>query len=257
MALSRSRGFRIAAAAALVGWVAALLVTLVVAGAGAVGLSGAGPYRTTVHPLPFTDLVEVSAQPSWTVLSAAPVCRRANLDRQARGSQCYRYFVQHVSQQRTQTGAVRVNEGMRPTYAHLSGTLTFSAPPGWNALMAALYAMMVISGLVVAFVLFELWRLLRTAARGEPFAATMVRRLRTIALTLIAWQVLQPVYWLFFSPKALDYGETAFGVGPNLQLGSMEPGFSATVLVFGLLLLLLAVVFRHGSELEEERRLTV
>lgn len=64
--------------------------------------------------------------------------------------------------------------------------------------------------------------------------------------------------WLFLSPKAHDYHEVTFGPGQHLELGSMEPGGpSITVIAFGLLLLLLAELFRHGADLAEEQELTV
>lgn len=85
------------------------------------------------------------------------------------------------------------------------------------------------------------------AAQGEPFADDAVRRLRTMGALLPGWELLEPVMWLFLSPKAWDYG--AAGIGPTgwLQLGSMEPGGSdLTVMAFGALLLLLAQVFRRA-----------
>ena len=86
----------------------------------------------------------------------------------------------------------------------------------------------------------------------------MVRRLRVIGWTMVAWEFVEPFLWLFFSPKANDYSAAVIGPGPSLSLGSMEPGGPSWVVVsFGLLLVLLAELFRYGAELAEEQKLTV
>jgi hypothetical protein len=151
------------------------------------------------------------------------------------------------------------NDDIRAVSAHLDGPLFFDAEPGWNPLVASLYGMTVLSLLVLAFLLSQLWLLLRAASNEAPFTDQVVRRLRVIGLTLIAWELLEPFLWLFLSPKAWDYslmGGGAEGVG--LQLGSMEPGGPrVTLIAFGALSLLLAQVFRRGVRLEDEQRLTV
>jgi hypothetical protein len=75
---------------------------------------------------------------------------------------------------------------------------------------------------------------------------------------MVGWEFIEPFLWLFFSPKANDYSYTVIGPGPDLFLGSMEPGGpSWTVIAFVLLLVLLAELFRHGADLAEEQKLTV
>jgi DUF2975 family protein len=99
--------------------------------------------------------------------------------------------------------------------------------------------------------------LLRAASCGQGFSGPMVRRLRIIAWTMVGWEFLEPLLWLFLSPKANDYDVVMTG-GMRLDLGSMEPGGpSWTVVSFGLLLVLLAELFRHGADLAEEQKLTV
>ena len=75
---------------------------------------------------------------------------------------------------------------------------------------------------------------------------------------IVGWEFLEPLLWLFVSPKANDYSVITIGPAPHLSLSSMEPGGpSWTVITFGLLLVLLAELFRHGADLAEEQRLTV
>jgi hypothetical protein len=135
--------------------------------------------------------------------------------------------------------------------------LFFDAEPGWNPLVASLYGMTVLSLLVLAFPLSQLWLLLRAAANDAPFTDQVVHRLRLIGLTLIAWELLEPFLWLFLSPKAWDYSLRSYTAVP-LDLGSMEPGGpQLTPIAFGALLLLLAQVFRRGVRLEHDQSLTV
>jgi hypothetical protein len=150
-------------------------------------------------------------------------------------------------------------DDIRAVSAQLEGRLFFDTAPGWNPLVASLYGMTVLSLLVLAFLLSQLWLLLRAVSRDAPFTDQVVRRLRVIGLTLIAWELLEPFLWLFLSPKAWEYGLISVGArGVGLELGSMEPGGpELTRIAFGALLLLLAQVFRRGVRLEHDQRLTV
>jgi hypothetical protein len=252
--LVRQKAFHVAGIVALVAWVGTALVALLVATSGVIGLTGWGDYRYQVEvPVPGLSL-DLRFQPSWGVSQAGEVCDQVNLRDPATG--CYNIVLDHGSQHLD--GDVWLQNDVRPVDAALSGQLFLDAEPGWNSLMASLYGMQVLSLLVLAFLLAQLWQLLRAAVRGQGFSDPMVRRLRTIAWTMVGWEFLEPLLWLFFSPKANDYSEAVIGPGPWLSLGSMEPGGpSWTVVSFGLLLVLLAELFRHGADLAEEQKLTV
>ncbi|HET7305548.1 MAG TPA: DUF2975 domain-containing protein [Segeticoccus sp.] len=236
------------------GWLVTVLVALLIALAGVSGLSGWSDYHYRISLLPGTHLLDLSYQPSWGVTTGTRVCPRIDLgDRQ---DDCESVVLQDSRGQVLDGQVVRQSD-VRPVSAQLTGRLLFDADPGWNPLVASLYAMTVLSVLVLALVLCQLWLLLRTASRGDPFTDVAVRRLRVIGLTLIAWEVLEPLLWLFLSPKAWDYDLVGYGGQVVLQLTSMEPGAQLAVIAFGALLLLLAEVFRRGTRLESEQRLTV
>lgn len=251
--MRRQKAFRVASGAALVAWVGTALVAGLVATAGAVGLLGWGDYRYELEvPVPGLSL-EVGFQPSWGVLQVGDVCERVDVRNPAEGC----YSVALHQEDREVEGPVWAPEDVRPVAAVLAGQLLLDAEPGWNPLMASLYGMQVLALSVLAFLLAQLWLLLR-AAGGQGFSDGMVGRLRVLGATMLAWELVEPVLWLFLSPKAHDYSLVAVGPWPELSLGSMEPGGpSWTVVAFGLLLLLLAELFRHGSELADEQRLTV
>jgi hypothetical protein len=250
----RQKAFHVASGFALVAWVATALVGLLVATLGTIGLTGWGDYRYHIDvPVPGLSL-HLGFQPSWGVSQGGHVCDPVRLN----GTDKHCYGIVLFQGEPRQDGDVLLQGDARPDYAALSGRLFLDAKPGWNSLMASLYGMQVLALLVLAFLLAQLWLLLRAASCGQGFSGPMVRRLRIIAWTMVGWEFLEPLLWLFFSPKANDYSAVVVGAGPQLSLGSMEPGGpSWTVVSFGLLLVLLAELFRHGANLAEEQKLTV
>lgn len=252
--MTRQKAFRIASGFALVAWVGTALVALLVATSGVIGLIGWGDYRYQVKvPVPGLSL-DLGFQPSWGVSQAGDVCNQVNLHDPA--TDCYNLVLHQGDPQ--MDGDVMLQGDVRPVDAALSGRLFLDAEPGWDPLMASLYGMQVLALLVLAFLLAQLWLLLRTASNGQSFSSPMVRHLRIIGWTIVSWEFLEPLLWLFLSPKANDYSEITIGPGPHLSLSSMEPGGpSGTVISFGLLLVLLAELFRHGADLAEEQKLTV
>lgn len=245
--MNRPQAFRVASLTALAAWVGVVLVAAIIATSGAIGLSGWSDYRYEIEvPVPGLSL-DVGFQPSWGVGQVGDVCERFDVRHPA--DDCYN-FVLHQG--------TWVEGDVMADHAVMSGPLYLDARPGWNLLMASLYGMKVLSLLVLAFMLAQLWLLLRTVARGQGFSEHSFLPLRILGWTMVAWEFLEPALWLFFSPKANDYTATAAGPWPLLQLESMEPGGPAwLVIAFGFLLILLAELFRYGAELADEQRLTV
>jgi hypothetical protein len=251
--MRRQKAFRIASGCALVAWVGMTLSALLVATFGIIGLAGWGDYTYRLLDVPYLPL-HLEFQPSWEVVQDGEVCDRVNLRDPA--TDCYNIVLRHGELR--MDGPVLLQGDVQPVNAELSGPLFLDAEPGWNPLMASLYGMQVLALLVLAFLLAQLWLMLRAASRGHEFTGHMVRRLRVIGWTMVGWEFLEPFLWLFLSPKANDYASTLIGPSPYLELGPMEPGGpSLTVIAFGLLLVLLAELFRHGTDLAEEQKLTV
>ena len=251
------RGLRAAAVAVLVGWVGALLAAVVTAGVGVAGLAGwSGSFVQRVDISAGLGLVVLDVAPTWEAGGVREIC--AEVDIVDYPTECLALILSdHAGAIGSVDGVARQGDVV-PQSIELSGPLVLDAAPGWNALLASLFLMQVLALLVVAVTLFQLWRLLRTTARGEPFTGEAVRRLRTMGALLLGWELAEPVLWLFLSPKAWDYSESGYGPTGWLQLGSMEPGGpSLTVMAFGALLLLLAQVFRRGAEIVDDQRLTV
>jgi hypothetical protein len=255
--MRQNRSFTMAGWIALVAAIMTSLGALLIAAIGIVGLTGSGDYAHRISLVPGTHLLDITYQPSWEVRASTEVCPRINLRHPSRD--CENVLLRDAHGPREDPPFLLPDDDIRAVSAHLQGRLFFDAEPGWNPLVASLYTMTVLSLLVLAFLLSQLWLLLRAVSRDAPFTDQVVRRLRVIGLTLIAWELLEPFLWLFLSPKAWDYGLLSAGAGGlGLELGSMEPGGpELTRLAFGVLLLLLAQVFRRGVRLEHDQRLTV
>ena len=255
--MGRHRSFRAAGWVALAASVVTTLGALWVAAVGVAGLAGWSDYPDRVSLLPGTHLLDLSYQPSWEVRAFTEVCPRINL-RDPRHD-CENVLLRDAHGPRQDRPYLLPDDDIRAVSADLEGRLLLDAEPGWNPLVASLYAMAMLSLLVMAFLLSQLWLLLRAVSRDAPFTDQVVRRLRVMGLTLIGWELVEPFLWLFLSPKAWDYGLLSAGhPGVGLQLGSMEPGGpQLTLMAFGALLLLLAQVFQRGVHLENDQRLTV
>ena len=244
-------------------WIALAATVLTAAGAlltaalGVIGLAGWSDYDHRVSLVPGTHLLDLEYQPSWEVRAGAEVCPRIDLAQPRQD--CENVILRGADGPHERAGVLLPEEDLRAVAAELDGRLLLDAEPGWNPLVASLYGMTVLGLLVIAFLLLQLWLLLRAVSRDAPFTDDVVRRLRIIGLTLIAWELLEPFLWLFLSPKAWEYSLTAAGTqGIGLQLGSMEPGGpQLTRMAFGALLLLLAQVFRRAVDLAQDQRLTV
>lgn len=256
------RAFRLGAALSALVTGLVTLAALVVGGTGVAVLAGWADQPRQVSLIPGTGRLTLDVTPTWSAELVAPVCQELDLRdyHQIAEQGCFGFFLYNSQSDYMRGGSdltQRQNADARPTDVALAGTVSLESGRGWNPLVASLYGMATLGGLVLAFVLLQLTRLLCTAAAGQPFAARSVRALRLMGLTIIGWEVAQPLLWLVLSPKAWDYSEASAGLGPTLQLGPMETPLSFSMLAFGALLVLLASVFSHGRQMAEEQAMTV
>lgn len=104
---------------------------------------------------------------------------------------------------------------------------------------------------VVLFALFLLRAILRTVIAGEPFSLLNASRLRTIGWIAVVAGVVVPVV-----EYAVARAVLARFVAQGVEL-SPPVDVNGTAVLGGLLLLVLAAVWRYGADLERERALTV
>ncbi len=246
------RTVRIAEWAALVVGVLTAAMTVTVAVIGVLALTDRVTYPVDLEFGPFS----VQSRVSMPVGLTADVCRTADVTEQNRPSECFRFFL-HSEDGPGANERIRRQDGdVRPTAVTLRGTAELATRGGWSPLVAASIARTTIGLAVVSGVLLMLWRLLAAAAAGDAFSSRAVRWVRGIGWLVIAGGVAQPVLDLFTGATQLGYSVESFGVGPQLEpLG--PAGLNLAQLGLGVLILIVAEVFRHGAALEAERRLTV
>ena len=218
---SGSRGMRIAAVGVLIAWVGALLAAVVTAGVGVAGLAGwSDSFVQRVELVPGTSASSRSTSPrpgrraaagrsavrststttpptatasSSTTARTSPRRRRAAGRRRPPERRPHR-----TARLRRRTGLepahrLAVRDGRALAAGRRAHALPAVAPPA-------------------------------PAAQGEPFTDHAVRRLRTMGALLLGWELLEPVLWLFLSPKAWDYSDAELRAAGLAALGSMEPG---------------------------------
>ncbi|MFD6179535.1 MULTISPECIES: DUF2975 domain-containing protein [unclassified Isoptericola] len=255
------RLFRIGAWLALVAAVLTAAMTVTAGVLGVLALTGRADYPADVSlgPLHFRDTLAVQ------VVTASPVCQEFDVtslkpNEYPDGDFCYK-MIQDGGDERYDHGVVSQDSRLRGTEAVLSGEIRLATSDvGWNPWVAAQVVKKVIVGAVIATWLALLWRLLAAAAAGDAFSARTVRLLRALGWLTIAAAVLAP---------ALDHFTGAHQLGGLHFVGWGEPflepvgtqgypgGVSFVQLALGGLVLLVAEIFRHGAEIEDERRLTV
>ena len=137
----------------------------------------------------------------------------------------------------------------RARLERLSGSLVFRPP-------SAAFVSELAAGLVVMFsgVLLLLWQLrglLRTIRDGHPFVPDNVKRVRWIAAIVIAGELLR---------AAMVYGGNQYAMTHFATSGiqfSTWPDINGTAIVHGLIILVIAEVFRVGTRLHDEHSMTI
>ena len=100
-------------------------------------------------------------------------------------------------------------------------------------------------------VVTRLTGILRTAAEGTPFVTENAVRVRAIGFATLGWAGLKILSQASFGTLLASH-LTWPGVDLNVKVD-----FAAETIVFGLLMLVLAEVFRYGVALQQEHDLTV
>jgi hypothetical protein len=134
-------------------------------------------------------------------------------------------------------------------FRDVRASLAFSARrDSFGAANLALAAGMI--GLAM-WIVRELRNVLRTVRDGTPFVRANARRIQRIAWLVIAGELAR---------TALMYFETSYAAG-HFQAGGIRfearPDVNLAVIFNGLIVLVIAEVFRTGTQLEEDQSLTV
>ena len=242
--------FRIAGWLALLGMAAAVVVAVLTTAVGVAALSGrvSYPYAVAVGP------VHAEWRMTLPVAGSGDVCQRASVSDPG-PSECYRFFL-HQSQDAGSQDARRQDADVRPSAVGLTGQADLVTTPGWSPYVAAFVLHEVVTLLGVAGLAYLLWRILWSTAAGDAFTRPTIRRLRLMALLLLAGAFVGPVFGGLSRSDTLGYWSESFGVSPGLQ-PRPDLALSTGHLAVALVLLLVVEVVRHGAVLEDEARATV
>lgn len=130
-----------------------------------------------------------------------------------------------------------------------TGLLTFPPPSG--AFVAIVAGGVMAMLLAVLWVLGQLRAVFRSLRAGQPFTAANARRVRSIGVAVIAGALAQTLLSFFnhhFVSRHFAAPGLRFDVAPEINLAAV---------LAGLVILVIAEVFRLGARLEEEQSLTV
>lgn len=92
----------------------------------------------------------------------------------------------------------------------------------------------------------------RTLKEGDPFVLENASRIRFLGVATIAFELLYrgAIFWMYFAFVANQFGISGVSLRPLF-----EPSFA--ILGAGLILIVIAEVFRVGAELRSEQELTI
>lgn len=131
----------------------------------------------------------------------------------------------------------------------LRGSLRFPIQRGAVFILNALVLILAIG--LALWVITELRAVLRTVRDGHPFVAANAVRVRRIACALIAGECAR---------AAIVYLENSYAMTHFSAQGlrfAAKPDFSLGAILEGVIILVIAEVFRAGTRLDEEQSLTV
>ena len=130
-----------------------------------------------------------------------------------------------------------------------SGTLRFPPPSGTFLATTALLAAMAMA--VGLWVLTQLRAVFRTLRDGRPFVPANAARIRWIAYAVILGEIARSI--VLFVGNA--YARSHFAAD-GLSFDSW-PSINAFAIIHGLIILVIAEVFRAGTRLDEDQSLTI
>jgi DUF2975 family protein len=131
----------------------------------------------------------------------------------------------------------------------LNGTLRF--PPQKGLLFIANLVILTGSLALLLWVLSQLRALFRTLRAGRPFAPANATRVRRIAWAVIVGELARSAVLFFEGSYAMTHFSAA-----GLSFAA-QPSVNVFAIIDGLIILVIAEVFREGTRLDEERSLTI
>jgi hypothetical protein len=129
------------------------------------------------------------------------------------------------------------------------GSLRFS--PRSSAVVAESAVLLIAVLALIMWVLGQLRAVFRTLRAGQPFVAANATRIRRIAYAVIAGELARAL----LAYVGMHYAMTHFSIqGVRFEA---RPDVNIIAIICGLIILVIAEVFREGTRLDEDQSLTV
>ncbi len=162
----------------------------------------------------------------------------------------------HSDQDHSEISAGEINAEDQSDYLKLrlyacTGYLSGGATNRWISFWSAISILIML--VLVIYQAFLMRRVLQTVLDGDPFAVVNAHRISIIGFVNIIIGIACPVMNYILSCSALEVFDVA---GADLSSNFQLMEYSEMVWN-GLLILILALVFRHGARLQRERSLTI
>lgn len=133
--------------------------------------------------------------------------------------------------------------------AHGSGTLEFRPPSG--AFLSTTAVLVILALVCALWVLAQLRAVFRTLRDGRPFVPANARRIRWIGYAVIAGEIVRSAV-AFWTSSYVTRHFAAEGLRFDVW-----PDVNVLAILCGLIILVIAEVFRAGTRLDEEASLTI
>jgi hypothetical protein len=133
---------------------------------------------------------------------------------------------------------------------NVRGSLKFSPPPGGSFVVPALVGLAIMLAPVL-FVVGQLRAVFRTLRDGRPFVPANAARIRWIAFAVIAGEIARTAVVYSANSHAMKH------FSANGLRFDARPDLNLLTIVYGLIILAIAEVFRTGTRLDEDQSLTI
>lgn len=129
------------------------------------------------------------------------------------------------------------------------GELLFTRMNNWENIAITHTGLALIFGTFL-LVTFQLKKIFSNFTRKEPFTLSNSKRIRLIGIILIASSLINFLFGIFYT----NYINTNFQWNERV---SFTQSLDVSTILMGLLIMILAEIFRLGTELQEEKNLTI
>ncbi|MFC2167800.1 DUF2975 domain-containing protein [Acidobacteriota bacterium] len=134
----------------------------------------------------------------------------------------------------------------------ISRELTLNLTKWWFLFLIMLFTSLAV--VVFVFILLQLRHILASLTEGNPFTLENAKRIRIIGIVIIAGEFLVN---LLMIGTALIIDAHVDIEGAKLAVGKLFSGFSLSNIFLGVVVLIIAEIFRLGVRLQEDQELTI